>query len=134
MRIAVPTEYPGGLDAPVSQHFGHVAFFTIVEIDYDEITKDTSRIKNLSKEDIKSVKIVGNPMEEHTCFTPVKVLIDNGIDVLLINGIGGRPLMFCLQNGIKVYNGALGTVLEAVRDFLAGFLTETLQGTCMGRR
>ncbi|MHA1271009.1 MAG: NifB/NifX family molybdenum-iron cluster-binding protein [Candidatus Helarchaeota archaeon] len=132
MRIAIPTEHSGGLNAEVSQHFGHVSQFTIVDIDYDKFKDDNKRIIELSEADVNSVFVVENPLEQHTCFAPVKVLIDNKVDVLVINGIGGRPLMFCLENGIKVYQGGVGKVLDVVRDFLAGFLKPTFQSTCGG--
>ncbi|MBD3227401.1 MAG: hypothetical protein GF329_04360 [Candidatus Lokiarchaeota archaeon] len=132
MRIAIPTDAPGGLNAQASMHFGHVECFTLIDLDYDELKENNKRLLKLSESDFNSVEVVDNPMENHTCFAPVKVLIDNKVNVLLINGIGGRPMMYCLQNGIKVYNGAMGTVLDVVRDYLAGFLSQTYQGTCSG--
>lgn len=135
MRIAIPIESTTSqesLDAPVSMHFGHVESFTIIDLDFDDLNKDNKKILNLSRNDLNSLEVVSNPMENHTCFAPVKVLIDNEVDVLLISGIGGRPLMFCLQNGIKVYQGAIGKVVDVLRDFLAGFLTQAMEGTCQG--
>ena len=37
MKIAIPTDPPGGVNSQSSQHFGHVKMFTIVELDYKEL-------------------------------------------------------------------------------------------------
>ena len=87
----------------------------------------------MSESDFNKIQMVSTPIENHTCLAPVKVLIDNNVDVLLINGIGGRPMEFCLQNGIKVYIGSLGIVLNILRNFLGGFLNQAFQGTYMGQ-
>ena len=33
MRIAIPTNNPGGMEATRSEHFGHCDVFTLVEVD-----------------------------------------------------------------------------------------------------
>jgi len=37
MLIAIPSDEPGGLDAGISEHFGHCAAFTLVSIEDGEI-------------------------------------------------------------------------------------------------
>ena len=36
--VAVPSCAPGGIDAQISEHFGHCDLFTLVEIDNAEVT------------------------------------------------------------------------------------------------
>lgn len=50
VKIAIPSDQPGGLEARVSEHFGHCDLYTIVEVDADGIkyvilwpTRHTSR-------------------------------------------------------------------------------------------
>ena len=54
---------------------------------------------------------------------PVNLLAENGVQVLLVNGIGMRPLMGFQQAGINVYGGAVGTVEFVVNEFLQGNLS-----------
>lgn len=117
MRISVPSLRPGGLDADVSAHFGHCEIFTAVELDGDSIGK---------------VWTLGND-EEHNCMIPVQRMLSEGIDTVLLGGIGRKPLMEFRRIGIKVYVGAAGSVKDAVDGFLSGSLREaTLEDVCRG--
>jgi predicted Fe-Mo cluster-binding NifX family protein len=117
MKIGIPSNSPGGLDAGVSAHFGHCDLFTAVEI-------EGSQIKNVST--------IGND-GEHNCMIPVRKMADAGIDTVLIGGIGRRPLMEFQNNGIKVFVGAAGTVKEPVSNYLSDSLTEaTVRDVCQG--
>jgi predicted Fe-Mo cluster-binding NifX family protein len=117
MKIGIPSNNPGGLDAGVSAHFGHCELFTAVEIEGDQI---------------KKVWTIDND-GEHNCMVPVGKMAGAGIDAVLIGGIGRRPLMEFQKKGIKVFIGAEGTVKNAVSIYLAGDLMEAMiQDVCHG--
>jgi predicted Fe-Mo cluster-binding NifX family protein len=117
MKLGIPSLRPGGLEANVSAHFGHCELFTAVEIDGSEITRVWTIDNN----------------GEHNCMIPVQKMRQEGIDTVLIGGIGRKPLMEFQRMGIRVHFGANGTVLKAVSDFLNDSLKEaTMQDVCHG--
>ena len=107
MIIAIPSEAPGGLRAPLAPHFGHCAAFTLVEVVDGEV---------------QSVQIL--PNQGHVqggCMAPVMLLKEKGVEVLIAGGIGGRPLAGFQQVGIQVFYSEEETVVgEAVKRLLAG--------------
>ena len=89
MKIAVPSNAPGGLDGTRSEHFGHCDIFTLIDI------KDGK---------ISEVSLLDN--EGHGaggCMEPVGLLKDQGIDAIVVGGMGARPLQGFQSVGIKVY-------------------------------
>jgi len=107
MLIAIPSETPGGLDAAVSEHFGHCGAFTLIEIDDGEIS-EVSVLENAGH-------------EQGGCLTPVNLLKEQGVDVLLTGGMGMRPLAGFQQVGITVYlQKDAASVDEAVKAYLSG--------------
>jgi len=120
VRIAIPSELPGGLEARRSGHFGRCACFTLVDV------ADGS---------VDQVQVLTNaPHTEGGCMTPVMTLAEHMVDAIVVDGIGGRPLMGFNQVGIEVYyGGGAQTVGDAVRDLLAGRLPQFRQeNTCGG--
>jgi len=108
IRIAVPSEAPGGLDAPRSGHFGRCDCFTVVDIADGQIAE---------------VQVVANaPHAEGGCMSPVLALAENMVDVIVVDGIGGRPLMGFHQVGIAVHAGVGADVNSAVRAYVDGRL------------
>lgn len=107
MLIAIPSDSPGGLDAAISEHFGHCGAFTLVTIDNDTIGE---------------VSILENGgHEEGGCMAPVQLLKENGVEVLLAGGMGQRPLSGFQQVGIAVhFKGDATSVQDAVELYLAG--------------
>ncbi len=90
-RIAVPSESPGGLDAARSGHFGRSPNFTLVDLQDGEVT---------------FVEVIDNvPHDPDGCFAPVLMLGEHMVDAVVVSGIGKRPLLACLQAGIRVFNG-----------------------------
>ena len=78
IRIAIPSEFPGGLDAQRAG-FGRCACFTLVDV---------------VGEQIRDVEVLQNtPHTEGGCMAPVLILADNNVDAIIVQGIGGRPLM-----------------------------------------
>jgi len=118
--VAVPSENPGGLDAPLGAHFGHCAMYTLI---------------NVEDAQIKDVKVIPNmPHEQGGCMAPVNYLSENGVKALIAGGMGMRPLMGFNQVGIEVYFGGDNrTVEEAVNALIAGNLSQFSQEhTCGG--
>jgi len=110
-RIAVPSNGQGGLDGVRSGHFGHCDVFTLVDVEDGNI-KEVSILQNL----------------EHAqggCMIPVNLLSGNGVNALVVGGIGMRPLMGFKQAGIDVYHDAQQPeVGSVVNDLIAGKLQE----------
>ena len=107
MLIAVPSDTTDGLEAAISEHFGHCAAFTLVDVAGDTIGE---------------VSILENSAHEQGgCMAPVMLLKERGVEVLLAGGMGGRPLAGFQQVGIEVrYKENARTVREAVERFVSG--------------
>ena len=79
LRVAVPSEAPGGLDSARSGHFGRSPYFTVVDIVDGEIGP---------------VDVVANrPHSDGGCMAPVLTLGENAVDAVIVAGIGQRPLL-----------------------------------------
>ena len=107
MLIAIPSEAPGGLDAAVSEHFGHCPAFTIVTIENGEIG---------------AVQVLENAAHEQGgCMAPVMLLKQNNVDALVAGGMGATPLSGLQQVGIDVYfKEEASTVRDAAELFAGG--------------
>jgi predicted Fe-Mo cluster-binding NifX family protein len=111
IRIAVPSALPGGLNAPVSAHFGHCDLYTVVDLDNGQVTA------------VGTLPAV--PHEDTGCVGPVNCLAAYGVNALIAGGMGMRPLMGLNQNGIDVYYSAdASSVQAAVQAFVDGTLAE----------
>ncbi|NOQ66946.1 MAG: dinitrogenase iron-molybdenum cofactor biosynthesis protein [Desulfobacterales bacterium] len=88
-RIAVPSQSPGGLTGARSEHFGHCDLFTLVDISEGEIT---------------NIQTVDNVVHgAGGCMMPVKLLQDNKVHILVVSGMGARPLQGFAEVGIQVF-------------------------------
>jgi len=67
---------------------------------------------------------------EHACASLVDLLMNSNIDILLVEGIGGRPFELFKQNGVRIYTGAFGTVRKILRYFLNRMLQELQTASC----
>lgn len=117
VRVAIPSELPGGLDAARSGHFGRCACFTMVDVVDGQVAE---------------IEVLENaPHTEGGCMAPVLVLAEQNVDVIVVDGIGGRPLMGFQQVGIAVHAG-LGTDVRATVDaYIAGGLPVVgFEGAC----
>lgn len=108
-KIAVPSVFPGGLEARLSPHFGHCEVFTLVDIDGSQV---------------QSVSTIPNGGHEMGgCLAPVALLAQSGVQGLISGGMGVRPLMGFIQAGIEVYHtNNHHQVGEAVEALIAGHL------------
>jgi predicted Fe-Mo cluster-binding NifX family protein len=109
VRVAIPSEGNGGLDGRRAGHFGHCDVFTCIDVEDGKI---------------KQVSIL--PNQDHVqggCMVPVNLLAENGVNALVVGGIGMRPLMGFKQVGIEVYHdGERMEIRPVVEDFVAGNL------------
>lgn len=110
-RIAVPSNGLGGLDGERAGHFGHCDVFTFIDVEDGEI-KEVTTLQN----------------EEHVqggCMVPVNLLSGHNVNVLVVGGIGMRPLMGFKQVGIDVYHDSeRAEIRPVVEDLIAGKLQE----------
>ncbi len=107
MKIAVPSNNPGGLESTVSDHFGHADAFTLVDVEEYEV---------------KEVAILPNGgHEQGGCMAPVMLLKNAGVQVLAAGGMGMRPLSGFQQVGIEVFHSEqASTVDEVVQLIIKG--------------
>jgi predicted Fe-Mo cluster-binding NifX family protein len=109
-RVAVPSVAPGGLQAQRSGHFGRCDVFTIVDIENNKVI---------------GVKAVDNV--DHTeggCLVPVNLLAGQGVDSIVVSGMGMRPLLGFREAGIRVLMGEGMTVIDSIKSYINGGLTD----------
>jgi predicted Fe-Mo cluster-binding NifX family protein len=117
VRVAIPSESPGGLQARRSGHFGRCECFTLVDVS-DGTVGDVHVLTNA-------------PHTDGGCMTPVLLLAEHMVDAIVVDGIGGRPLMGFNQVGIAVHAGRGDDVQTAVHAYIAGGLPVVgLEGAC----
>ena len=106
LRLAVPSDLPGGLDAARSGHFGRSPSFTMVDI-VDDVVVNTFSVPNPPHQ-----------KGDH-CLAQVLTLGENLVDVVIVAGIGRKPLLTCLQAGMRVFAGEdRPTVRSVVQAFI----------------
>lgn len=109
MRIAVSTETNAGLDAPVAGHFGRCPFFTLID---------------LEGEQVQAVQVIANPFfPNHEPGQVPAFIHGQNAQVMLTGGMGGRAVAFFEQFGIRPVTGAAGTVRQALDCFQRGDLS-----------
>ncbi|MFV0437653.1 MAG: NifB/NifX family molybdenum-iron cluster-binding protein [Desulfopila sp.] len=112
MKLAIPSNSPGGLTSGRSAHFGHCDVFTVVSLD--------------ASQEIEQVEIIVN--RDHQaggCMVPVKILNDAEVKAVVVGGLGARPMQGFAQVGIDVYFAAAdngGDVQSIVQHFVEGKL------------
>jgi FKBP-type peptidyl-prolyl cis-trans isomerase SlyD len=120
MLVAVPSDSPGGLEARISDHFGHCDVFTLVR---------------LEEQGPQSVAILPNDAHQGgECMAPVMLLKQQGADALVAGGMGERPLAGLQEVGITVYfKAGAQTVRDAIELLSAGECREFAPAqTCAG--
>jgi predicted Fe-Mo cluster-binding NifX family protein len=116
-KVAFPSTEEG-MDKQICGHFGHANMFTVVE--FDESTKQI----------IKSTTVKNPPHQQGGCLTPVMILKNLGVDAIVLTGIGQRPFMGFIQQGIKVYRGMNATISENFEFFLNNRLEQLAGSSC----
>jgi len=105
MRIAIPCSNNNGLESEISMHFGRSPYYAFVDVEGDEI---------------KSFEVVPVPFAEHGPGDLPNFVKENGGDVVISYGMGGRAVDFFNQLNIEVVTGASGNVKDAVESFIKG--------------
>ena len=112
MRVAIPTENPGGMEAMRSDHFGHCEVFTVVDLDESNT--------------ITGVEMVANGSHEAGgCMVPVQILHNAGVEAIVVGGMGARPMRGFADVGIKVYfanRETIPTVSAVIANLVANHL------------
>jgi predicted Fe-Mo cluster-binding NifX family protein len=105
MKICVPTMGEGGMQEAICQHFGRAPTFTIVDLD----SGVTKVLPNVS---------------EHMGGTglPTETIFAEGVQVMIVGGLGPKAVSAFNQAGVAVFVGAAGTVNDAVDDWQAKML------------
>lgn len=109
-KIAIAVLDDKGIEAKISQHFGHSPYFTFVDVVGKEMHK---------------VETIANP--HHTSHQPGEIpafLQSQGADVILTGGMGGRAVEFFRQYGIEPATGASGIARDALTRYLEGNLNK----------
>lgn len=120
IKIAIPTNGAGGLDAPRSGHFGHADSFTLVDIVDDQIAGEG---------------VMVNPPHSHGgCGTIVSMLSQAGVSIAIVVGMGGGPLAAMRATGMTpLFDDVSPTPRSAVEAYLAGRRSEFgADRTCSG--
>ena len=112
-RIAVPSNGEGGLEGTRAGHFGHCDVFTFIDVENGEI-KEVSTLNN-------------DGHVQGGCMVPVNLLASHNVNVLIVGGIGMRPLMGFRQVGIDVYHDdQRDEIRPVVEDLIAGKLQHAI--------
>ncbi len=110
MRIAVSVDTNNGLDSVVAAHFGRCPYFALVDVEDGEI---------------QSTQVIDNPFyAQHQPGEVPRFVQDQGADLMITSGMGGRAIEFFRQAEVGVACGASGTVREAI----AAYHADQLQG------
>jgi predicted Fe-Mo cluster-binding NifX family protein len=128
MRIGIPILEDQGLNSQISGHFGQAPYFMIVEVNMNPQKKGVIRDQDIDSLGV-ALSVIPS-LTEHACGSLVDVLLKNKVEILLVEGIGGRPFELFKQNNVKIFTGAFGSVKEIVRDFLNHMLPELQSASC----
>jgi len=104
MRVAIPSNVPGGLDATISPHFGRCEIFTVVEI-------RSGKIENVSTVENQGSHLGFGP-------TPAEILASKSVDAILAQGMGPKAMQLFAQKGVAVYMTSAKTVREAINELV----------------
>jgi predicted Fe-Mo cluster-binding NifX family protein len=108
MKVCIPVAEYRGLESPVYGHFGSAPAFVLVD-------SETMSVELLDNQDQTHV---------HGQCSPVKALASMSPDAVVVGGIGAGALRGLRAAGIEVYRCDGGTVMDAVRLFKDGGLSE----------
>jgi predicted Fe-Mo cluster-binding NifX family protein len=111
MRILISAEDDRGLDAQTSTHFGRCPYYTIVDLEGN---------------DISSSGTVENPYYNHHKPGQVPNFIkDQNANVIISGGMGQRAIQLFNDFEIEPITGASGNVRDALAEYLDGRLSGT---------
>ncbi|MFW9850324.1 MAG: NifB/NifX family molybdenum-iron cluster-binding protein [Candidatus Thorarchaeota archaeon] len=116
IRVAIPIDGTQGLDSLISAHFGHCKAFVVSTIEDGKITNTETLL---------------NPPHS-SCAEPVINLANKGVQILIAQGMGGRPYMVTQQVGMQVVKGHGATARDVINNFLNGTASEFGQDALCG--
>lgn len=108
MKIALPTQNNNNID----NHFGHCDKFTVYTV-------------NNNKE-ITTIETVPSPSGCGCKSNIASILADMGVTLLLAGNMGEGAVNVLKNNGIAVIRGCTGDTKQAVLDYLADKLVDSL--------
>ncbi|MHA1272165.1 MAG: NifB/NifX family molybdenum-iron cluster-binding protein [Promethearchaeota archaeon] len=114
--IGVPAIGPD-LSDPISEHFGHCAYFVGVEVEDNMIIGRAFCLENNG---------------HSSCLEPVMNMKERNVTDMIVSGIGGRPYMGFIQVGINLYQGVPGTIRQNIELLLEGRLKPLGGPSCSG--
>ncbi len=112
MHICIPIVRDNGLQSPVNLHFGSAPIFMIVDTE----SGNTRSVPNR------------NEHHSHGNCQPLAQLAGEGVDVMVVGGIGPGALGKLQAADIRVFFSEHPTVEGAVAAFRSGILREVTPG------
>ncbi|HEY59298.1 MAG TPA: dinitrogenase iron-molybdenum cofactor biosynthesis protein [Anaerolineae bacterium] len=104
MLIAVSSNDQEELKGQVSAHFGRCPYYTLIEVQGQEIQK---------------VKVIENPyFRTHEPGQIPGFMRDQGVKVMLAGGMGRRAVQYFKQYDIEVSTGVSGKVADVLDRYL----------------
>jgi predicted Fe-Mo cluster-binding NifX family protein len=116
MKVCIPTNGNKGLEENVGEHFGRVPTYTIVD---------------LENNDVKVIPNTSNHMGGTR--NPPEILAEQGVNIMICQGLGRRAISMFNDFGIHVYIGARGTVEDAIESYKQGSLQKANEGDACQR-
>ena len=110
MRIAI-TAKSNILESDIDPRFGRCNYFLIVDT-------DTMNFNSISNESAKASGGAGIQAAQNIAKT--------GVKIVLTGNIGPNAFQTLTAAGIKVFTGASGTIIEAIKKYKNGELKESL--------
>ncbi len=107
MRIAISSTGPS-LDSRAEERFGRCAYFIIFDDD-----KDGAEV----------VQNEGSKAAEGSGIKSTRMLLQNGVDVVLTGRVGPKAMHALLAGGVAVYTGIGSTVEETLKRYRNGKMT-----------
>lgn len=105
-RIALASDDGSGLEGSVSAHFGRCPFYTLVNVEGDQIL---------------GFEVVRNPyFPSHQPGVIPQFIHSQKANVMIAGGMGARAIDFFNQYGIDVATGVQGKVKDIVEAYLRG--------------
>lgn len=112
MKVAIPTDEKKGLDSAIKPEYSRCKFFILSEVDGDTIVSNEFVSREVPDE-VKGVLGVEAFM-----------LAGKGVEAVIVQGIGEKERLALVGNTIRVFQGAKGTVSDALRQFIDRRLVE----------
>ena len=109
VTMAVPVESPNGMRSNLSDHFGMASDFALFDYDGGRFT---------------GLRFVQNDTTKRDAPSNAQFLADCGAQVVLAGSIGPHMLAVLFEKGVRVFDGAVGTLEDVIEDYKAGMLTE----------